>query len=207
MRRLRLAFPISIIALFSGCAFAPRYPTDKEWERTPILKSDNKTLEVQGDFKNKVSEFLLAASKLNDGLTKDKIKELGFNPDLKNNPCEEIGWMEASELARGGTEIRAIDIDAAIKERKAYSAIRCKAKDIKFRTDRALAYINHKDTFGKGLDISLTIIFKNSTVAGVNLNKKPIKSHERESAFLKILGDIINPPKIDIDAQKILPKL
>jgi len=202
---------LSLAALFgfwgiSGCASIPRYPTNKEWARTPIFKSDVKTLNVQGDFKNKVSEFLLAAAKLKDGLMKEEIKELGFNPDLKNNPCEDIGWMEASELARGGTEINADSIETAMKNRKAYSAIRCLAKDVKIRTDRMFAYINHQDTFRKGTNLSLTIILKNNLVAGVDLNKKPIKSHERESAFMKILGNIINPPKIDVDLKKLIPK-
>lgn len=194
----RYILTIGCILAVSGCRSAPRYPTDKEWGRTPIMRSDHRTIEVQGDFKNDISKFLIAAAKIQDGMNKEEVRALGFNPELKGQPCETIDWLETSQIVLGNAVINVSSIERAIENRKQYTAIRCRAKDVKVRTDRALAYVNHKDSYGKGLDITLTVIFKESKVAGVDLNKKPIKSHDRQSAFLKVLGEVIGPPKIDV---------
>jgi hypothetical protein len=199
----RYILTIGCILAASGCKSAPRYPTDKEWGRTPIMKSDHRVIEVQGDFKNDISKFLIAAAKIQDGIKREEVKKIGFNPDLQSQPCETIDWLETSQIVLGNAVINVSSIERAIENRKQYTAIRCRAKDIKVRTDRALAYVNHKDSYGKGLDITLTIIFKDDKVAGVDLNKKPIKSHDRQSAFLKVLGEVIGTPKVDVKSPSI----
>ncbi len=196
-----LAFGFLIAA--SGCGTAPRYPTDKEWGRTPILKSDHRTIEVQGEFKNDISKFLVAAAKIKDDMNREEVKKLGFNPDLQSQPCETIDWLETSQMVLGNAVINVSSIEKAVENRKKYTAIRCRARDIKVRTDRALSYVNHKDSYGKGLDITLTIIFKEEKVTGVDLNKKPVKSHDRQSAFLKVFGEIIGQPKIGVKSHTI----
>jgi|SRR3989344_1959326 len=189
----------------SGCRSIPKYPSDKAWTHTPLFQSDHKTLEVQGDFKNQTDEFLLAASKLKNDMAREEVKALGFNPDLKTQPCDEIGWLEASQTAIGNTQIKENTIEAVVENRKQYSAIRCRARDIKTRADRTFTYINHRDIYGKGIDITLMILFRNNKVVGVDINKRSIKPHERQSALLQILGDIINPPKINVAPKMTIP--
>ncbi|GEM_PF-4749062 len=209
MRKSLLFF--ASISLLTACASPPRYPTEKQWGRTPIFKRDQKIVEVQGNFGNDISQFLLAASKVTDGLTKNQVKELGFDPGLEKQPCESIGWLETSQMVLGSAQVKHASMEEAIRVRKPYSAIRCRAKDIKVRTDRTFTYVNHKDTYAKGRSISLTIIFKKDAesgldrVAGVDNNGKPIKNHERQSAFLQIMGEFIGVPRIDIDIRKYLP--
>lgn len=201
--RKKLTLVVGAVLAISGCRSAPRYPTDKEWSKTPVLKYDQRTIEVQGDFKNDISKFLAAAAKIRDAMNREEVKNLGFNPDLSSQPCETIDWLETSQIVLGNAVINVSSIEKAIENRKNYTAIRCRARDIRVRTDRALAYVNHRDSYGKGLDITLTVIFKDNKVAGVDLNKKPIKSHERQSAFLKVLGEIIGTPKVDVKSPSV----
>lgn len=200
-----LLFCLIHLSLYGCTTSRPKYPTDEQWNRTPIFKSDSKTLEVQGDFKNDVNKFLIAASKLKDNMTREDVRALGFDPELKNQPCDSIGWMETSQTITGNSVVNTRTIDEAVENRKQYSAVRCRARDIKIRTDRALTYLHHKDTYFKGVDLTLTIIFKKDSVIGVDLNKKPVKPHERQSAFFQILGEIIGTPQIQPDINKVIP--
>lgn len=198
----------AIIALFAalqGCSSVPRYPTDKQWGETPIFRTDSKTLDVQGNFNNNTEKFLIAAAKLKDGLTREEVANIGFNPELKDRPCDTIGWLETSQIILGNSTINNKNIDEAVERRKEYSAIKCQARDIKTRNDRSFTYLHHKDTYRKGTDLTLTIIFKENKVIGVDLNKKLLKSHERQSAFFQILGEVVGTAKYNLDPNRAVP--
>ena len=130
----------------------------------------------------------------------------GFNPDLKDHPCDAIGWLETSQIILANSTVSNKSIDETVEYRKEYSAIRCRARDIKSRTDRSFTYINHKDTYHKGTDITLTIIFKKNKVVGVDLNKKLLKPHERQSPFSQIRGEVAETKKPDLNPKKFLRK-
>lgn len=200
---------IFLLPIAGACKSIPRCPSDKAWERTPIIQTGQKTIEVQGEFKNSTVKFLEAAANLKDGLTKEEVMKLGFSPELKNQPsCDSVGWLETSGMILGNVQLKETDMESVVKNKKLYSAIRCRAKDVRTRTDRMFTYINNRDTCGRGIDITLTIIFKNQDdrdiVVGVDLNKRPVKSLERHSAFFQLLGDIINPPKLNIDPNAMI---
>ena len=205
MDRKIIFFSVIILFTFSSCSSAPRYPTDKQWNRTPIFRTDSKTLEVQGDFNNETEKFLIAAARLEDGFTPEQVAKIGFNPELKDHPCDAIGWLETSQIILGNSMVTNKNIDEVVKNKKNYSAIRCRARDIRIRSDRAFTFIHHKDTYQRGTDLTLTIIFKKNKVIGIDLNKKPLKPHERQSAFFQILGEVISTPKIGLDPNKFLP--
>lgn len=197
-------------ALISACGSVnksmPKCPTEKQWGRTPIMKNDNKSVDVQGEFSNNPAKFLEAAKKIEEAMTKTEVMALGFTTESKEQrPCDVIGWIDASQIILGNSMITEPSIEKAMENKKKYSAIRCRAKDVRVRTDRQFAYINNFDICGKGSDNTLTIFFKKSDtdgedrVVGVDMNKRPVKTQDRQSSFLRILGDIINPPKLNIE--------
>lgn len=206
---IRLAGFILSSAFISACASTnksmPKCPTEKQWGRTPIMKNDQKSVDVQGEFANDPKKFLDAALKITEGMSKEKIMELGFTTESKEqHSCDVIGWIDSSQIILGNSMITETSIDKAMENKKKYSAIRCRAKDVRVRTDRQFAYINNLDICGKGTDITLTIFFKksedgNDLVVGMDMNKRPVKTQDRQSSFLRILGDIINPPKLNIE--------
>lgn len=155
---------------------------------------------MQGDFKN-VDEFIEAAAKLKEGMSYEEVKNLGFSTNgfKAENRCDEIGWVEASEIVLQNTHLM-IDfatLEEIIQGKKEYSGVRCKCIDVKSRSDRLFAYFNNSDTYKIGHSIKLVLIFKNKILFGININNQPIKEHQRESAFGKVIGDIFSPPKIE----------
>ncbi len=201
--------PLSIVLLsiifISGCGTTPHYPTDKQWARTPILKSDSKTLKVQGNFQSDLNRFLTATKALKENMTTEEVRNLGFDPDLKNDPCNAIGWLEASQLLLGNSVISSASIEETMQKRKKYTAIRCQATDAKTRGDRLFTYVNNKDTYSKIDDYVLVVIFSDNKVVAVDLSKRNEKSHDRQSSFLQVFGEFINTPKIDTGLEKLIP--
>ena len=207
--KIRLLSSMTLTLLFSACSTAsksmPKCPTEKQWGRTPIMKNDQKSIDVQGEFSNDPKKFLTAAMQITEGMTKEKVMELGFTTESKDqHSCDVIGWIDSSQIILGNSMITETSIEKAMENKKKYSAIRCRAKDVRVRTDRQFAYINNLDVCGKGTDITLTIFFKKTgneddLVVGVDMNKRPVKTQDRQSSFLRILGDIINPPKLNIE--------
>ncbi len=188
-----LFFLISI-----GCA--ARFPTEKEWSQMPYIQKDDKRFLLQGNFKD-INEFVQAAVKLEHGMSLEEVKELGFSTDdvEEKNACDKLGWIEASEFVLQNTHLM-IDFDSLeeiIEGKKQYSGVRCQAIDRKSRTDRWGAYINNADTYKVGREINMILIFKKGVLFGININNTPIKEHNRESAFLKVLGDIFSSPRIE----------
>lgn len=206
---LRLTGSMALILLLSACSTIsksiPRCPTDKQWKRTPIIKKDQNSVDVQGEFSNDTNKFLKAAEKIKEKMNKTEVIALGFTPESKEqHSCDVIGWVDASQIILGNSLIAETSMEKAMENKKKYSAIRCRAKDIQSRADRQFAYFNNFDTCGKGVDITLTIFFKQSgkgtdEVVGIDMNKRPIKTQDRQSSFGRVLGDIINPPKLNID--------
>lgn len=208
-----LAASMAFALIFSACGTVsksnnksiPKCPTEKQWGRTPIMKNDQKSVTVQGEFSNDPKKFQEAFLLLREGMTKEKVMTLGFTTESKEqHSCDVIGWIDASQLILGNSMTKENSMESAIKSKKKYSAIRCRAKDVRVRTDRQFAYINNLDVCGKGTDVILTIFFKKSDngqdlVVGIDTNKRPIKTQDRQSSFLRILGDIINPPKLNIE--------
>lgn len=205
----RLSGSMTLAILFSACGAInksmPKCPTEKQWGRTPIMKNDQKSVDVQGEFSNNYMKFLESAKKIEEKMTKAEVMDLGFTTESKEqHSCDVIGWVDASQIILGNSLIAETSIEKAMENKKKYSAIRCRAKDVRVRTDRQFAYINNLDICGKGVDITLTVFFKQSEkgideVVGVDMNKRPVKTQDRQSSFLRILGDIINPPKLNID--------
>lgn len=210
--KLRLTGVAAAALILTSCNSLPRCPTDKQWEKTPFTKNDQKSVDVQGDFSNSPQKFLESASEIKDNMSKEEVMALGFTTDSKNqHSCDVIGWIDASQMILGNSMITETDIGTAMKNKEKYSAIRCRAKDIRVRTDRQFAYINNFDTCSAGIDITITIFFKKSggnnleKVIGVDMNKRPVKSQDRQSSFLRILGNIINGPKINLDTSVKIP--
>ena len=184
-----LRWPILLISavFFTGCA--AKYPTAKEWNSyPPVWQQDKVEKSIQGNF-NDVKTFLLSAAKLKDGMTIDTVRRLGFNADLPQKSCEKVGWLEASNAILQNTNLAAASIHDAIREKRQYSGIRCKAVDTKSRKDRI--YFSNKDTFKNGVEINLTVVFKNDSLIAVNLNKNTIRESERQKAFGQILTDVM----------------
>jgi hypothetical protein len=191
---------ILIFALFITFGCASRFPTKKEWSQTPVTQTEKKEFILQGDFKN-VDEFIEAAAKLKEGMSYEEVKNLGFSTNgfKAENRCDEIGWVEASEIVLQNTHLM-IDfatLEEIIQGKKEYSGVRCKCIDIKSRSDRLFSYFNNSDTYKIGHSIKLVLIFKNQILFGINVNNQPVKEHQRESAFGKVIGDIFSPPKIE----------
>ncbi len=188
------------ILIFSGCA--ARYPTEKEWGKTPIFQKDNIEFKMQGQFKS-VGDFVRAARELKDGMTIAEIKQLGFDTEGKNG-CEKIGWVDASNIVLANTQLNLrpnSNINDVLKEKSQYEGIGCEIVDAKTRTDRLLTYFNNSDTYKIGRKIKMVLIFKNRVLVGININDQPIREHERKRAFAKVFGDIfdifpLNPAKI-----------
>lgn len=206
---IRLAVSMAFAMTFSACSTAsksmPKCPTEKQWGRTPIMKNDHKSVDVQGEFSNDPKKFQEAFLRLEEGMTKEKVMSLGFTTESKEqHSCDVIGWIDSSQLILGNSMVKESSMESAMGNKKKYSAIRCRAKDVRVRTDRQFAYINNLDVCGKGTDVILTIFFKRSNdgqdlVVGIDTNKRPVKTQDRQSSFLRILGDIINPPKLNIE--------
>lgn len=208
--RNRLMAILAAAALFSACGsvqkHSPKCPSDKQWERTPVMKKDVRSVDVQGEFSNNWKKFLEATGKISEGMTKAEVMNLGFTTESKEqHSCDVIGWIDASQLILGNSMVREVSMERSMENKKKYSAIRCRAKDVQVRTDRQFAYVNNLDTCGRGTDIVLTIFFKLSDkggedlVVGVDMNKRPVKTQDRQSSLLRVFGDIINPPKVNIE--------
>ena len=210
---IRPLFALVLCAgIAAGCSSAPlRCPTDAQWGKRSVFKNDHKSIDIQGTFDNDPGKFLKAAAQLKDGLSKEETMRLGFTTDSATaHPCDDVGWIDASQLILGNSLITEPSIEQAMKSKQRYSAIRCHAKSLQIRTDRELSYINNFDTCGRGVDILLTIIFRKSDrgidqVTGVDLNRTPIKSEDRQSSFLRVFGDMISPPKISLDQTLKIP--
>ncbi|MBU6141828.1 hypothetical protein KGO95_01750 [Patescibacteria group bacterium] len=189
----------------SACASAPlRCPSADQWNKRSIWKNDQKSIDVQGAFHNDPKEFGEAALKLKDGMTKETVMGLGFTTETSvSHPCDAVGWIEASQLILGSSIIPESSIQTAMDSKRQYSAIRCHANWRQLRTDRELAYVNNFDTCSRGVDTQLTIIFRKNDktgideVAGIDLNRTPIKTADRQSSFLRVFGNMISPPKLD----------
>lgn len=186
-----------LLIIIAGCA--SRFPTEKEWLKTPVIQKEKAEFILQGNFKD-INEFLKAANQLKEGMNLEEVKKLGFNTngvEIKNS-CEKIGWLEASDIVLANTHLM-IDLEnleSVIDGKKEYEGIKCKAVDKKIRIDRMFTYFNNSDSYQVGHDIRLVLIFKNKILIGININDQPIKEHNRESAFGKVIGDIFSPPEI-----------
>ena len=189
---------VFLFFLISGCA--AHFPKEKEWKQTPISQTDKIEFILQGDFKN-IDEFIQAADQLKEGMSLEEVKKLGFSANgakMKYN-CSKLGWVEASEIVLQNTHLM-IDFESLeeiIQGKKQYEGIECQAVDIKSRQDRYLTYFNNLDTYTIGRRIKLVLIFKKGVLFGININNIPIKEYNRESAFLKVFGDIFSSPRIE----------
>ncbi|MDE2001602.1 MAG: hypothetical protein KGI60_03520 [Patescibacteria group bacterium] len=197
-------------AFFAACASSPlRCPTGKQWDRTPITKSDQVSVNVQGRFSNDPQKFLTAQTEIRSGMTRSDCAALGFDAELKDQPpCDSVGWTDASNLILQGTFFSVSDVDKALREKMAYSGIRCRAYKQQVRTDRQFGYFSNRDTCVRSTDVTLTIIFKKDKdgvdrVVAENVNKNPNQNSNRQHSFGQIIGDIIIPPTINIPAPPI----
>lgn len=80
-----IVLTVFFVIAAAGCASAPRYPTEQEWQQNKLNKflyKDRKIFEIQGNF-DTIAQFLEAAAKLKEGYTRDQVRELGFDPELE----------------------------------------------------------------------------------------------------------------------------
>jgi len=186
-RRMLLSFLMAIMFFAIGCA--AKYPTDKQWSKyPPIWQQDKDKYLLQGNFKN-IKAFLKIANKLKSGMDIDKVERLGFNTNISTGACDKIGWLESSNLVLQNINLTMLNIQDVVREKMQYEGIRCRAIDSKTRKDRI--YFNNQDTYKKGIEMMVVLIFKNKKLIGVSLNKNPIREHKREKAFGKVITDIL----------------